>query len=208
MEYNNKTTLVCIDNTKDACLYFDEVIPLNIAHIVPWENNGDLEAHEVLQNILPSSLLDSSESIGLKPSVTSYVEAYVNVIPQVIGVDEPFDEDRARHYFPILIKRQEELLSFLNLPVNAIFGSNRNPTDNNNLKEDPALILTGLKLVDTSQIKWRQIIELRKDKESMKKLRRLRTFIFQNYKDKPMVFIQDDLLNKIGSSDKCVVFIM
>src|SRR4051794_24217902 len=89
MEYNKTNTLICIDNAKDACLYFEEVIPLNIASVTPWVNNGDLEAHEVLQKILPTSLLDSSNPIGLKPSVTSYIEAYVNVIPQTIGVDEP-----------------------------------------------------------------------------------------------------------------------
>lgn len=35
----------------------------------------------------------------------------------------------------------------------------------------------------------------------MKSLRKLHTFIYQNYKDKPLAFIGDDLLNRIDQYD-------
>ena len=201
MKYRNPTTLVCVDHTKDACLYFSEVIPLNLAHIIPWENNGDLEAFDILKRILPASLLDSSHPTGLHALVLSYIDSYVNVFPYSIGIsDSPFDkqasDQRARAFFPILMKRKDELIDSLGYPINSIFGAG-SVSDESDAIEDPAIVLTGLKLIDTSQITWRQIIEIRKDKESLNKLRRLRTFIFQNYQGKPTNFIKDDLLNRI-----------
>lgn len=196
MEYGNLNTLVCIDNTKDACLYFNEVIPLNLGHIIPWEGNGDLEAHQILQKILPNALLDASKPFGVTSPILSYIEAYVNVFPESIGIESPSEEEikkRVKHFFPLLMQKKDELFSSLMKPVNTIFGTSKSQDQ----VEDPALILTGLKLIDTSQIQWRQIIEIREDKESIAKLRRLRTFIYQNYNDKPISYIQDDLLNRI-----------
>jgi hypothetical protein len=201
MEYGKSKILACIDSTKDACLYFDNVIPLNLGHIIPWLNNGDLEAHEVLQRILPPALLDPSLPIGLSQATMLYIEAYVNVFPVSIGIEEGAKEEmdkRARHFFPLLTQRKDELFATLPDPVDTIFGTVTEKTNNDtNQAEDPAIILTGLKLVDTSHISWRDLLEIRKDKESIGKLRRLRTFIYQNYKDKSIAFIQDDLLNKI-----------
>lgn len=200
MEYNQTKVLACIDNTKDACLFFDNVIPLNLGHVIPWENNGDLEAHEILQQVLPPNLLDSSHPLGLSPVIISYLEAFVNVFPISIGIEAGTKKqmnERARHFFPILIKRQDEMFAALKEPVDTIFGTDSNGSKEKTCKEEPALILTSLKLVDTSQIKWRDILEIKKDKESISKLRRLRTFIYQNYQDKPSAFIQDDLLNRI-----------
>lgn len=200
MEYGQTKILACIDNTKDACLFFDNVIPLNLAHVIPWENNGDLEAHEILQKVLPSTLLDNSNHFGLSSATISYLEAFVNMFPTSIGVEAGTKEEmdkRARHFIPLVIKKQEELFATLSEPVDTIFGAIGKKTDNISGIEDPSLTLTGLKLIETSKITWRQILEIKKDKESISKLRRLRTFIYQSYKDKPSAFIQDDLLNRI-----------
>lgn len=200
MEYNRTKILACIDNTKDACLYFDNVIPLNLAHVIPWENNDDLEAHQILQKVLPPTLLDNSHQLGLSAATLSYLEAYVNVFPISIGVEAGTKEEmdkRARHFFPTLLKRQDEMFATLTEPVDTIFGAGGNESNDKSGKEDPALILTGLKLVDTSEIKWRHILEIKKDKESISKLRRLRTFVYENYKNESSAFIQDDLLNRI-----------
>lgn len=201
MEYNRRNTLVCIDHTKDACLYFDEVIPLNLGHIIPWNNNGDLEAHEVLHDILPAPLLDASSPLGMNMSVLSYLEAYINVFPISMGIGNEIPEEemnkRAKHFFPLLMKRKDEMLERLPKSVDSIFGTQQTAKDSETAAGDPAFILTGLKLIDTSGIQWREILELRSDAEAMAKLRMLRTFIFQNYKDKPLAFIEDDLLNRI-----------
>jgi hypothetical protein len=200
MEYKQSKILACIDNTKDACLYFDNVIPLNLGHVIPWLNNGDFEAHQVLQKILPPALLDSSHPLGLSDATVKYIEAYVNVFPISIGVEEGTQEEmdeRARHFFPLLMKSKSDMFDTLPEPIDAIFGETRKTSGDNSQTADPSIVLTGLKLVDTSDISWRHLLEIKHDKESINKLRRLRTFIYENYKDKPVAFIQDDLLNRI-----------
>ena len=200
MEYGRTKVLACIDNTKDACLYFDNVIPLNLGHIIPWEGNGDLEAHEILQNVLPPALLNNSHPWGLTPVVISYIEAFVNAYPVSIGVKPGTEEEmtnRARHFFPTIIQRQNEMFASLKDPVDTIFGTESDRNNHISDKADPSLILSGLNLIDTSKIKWEHILEIKRDKESISKLRRLRTFIYQNYKGKSNAFIQDDLLNRI-----------
>ena len=62
---------------------------------------------------------------------------------------------------------------------------------------DPSLTLSQLKLVDTATADWRQIIELRKDKESHQRLIRLRLFMHSNYTGRPFAFIEDDLARRI-----------
>lgn len=205
MEYNKSNTLVCITQSKDACIYFNQVIPLNLGELIPWENNGDLEAHEILKKVLPSNLLDASNPEGLNSTFHKYIEAYVNVFPSAIGVDisknkEYFDK-RTNALFPLLMKEKDNLINSLSQPINEIFGEN-DFTNDTIQNVDPAFILSGLKLIDTSQIPWRHVIELREDTEALKKLRRLRTFIFENYNGKPLNFINDDLLNRIENYEE------
>lgn len=62
---------------------------------------------------------------------------------------------------------------------------------------DPSLTLSQLKLIDTAAADWRQIIELRKDKDSHQHLIRLRLFMHSNYTGRPFAFIEDDLARRI-----------
>lgn len=62
---------------------------------------------------------------------------------------------------------------------------------------DPSLTLSQLKLVDTAGADWRQVIELRKDKESHQRLIRLRLFVHSNYAGRPFTFIEDDLARRV-----------
>jgi len=200
MEYNPSQTIACIDSTKDACLYFDNVIPLNLGHIIPWKGNGEPEAHEILHQVLPKELLNQSQPLGLSPYVLSYIDAYVNVFPIAIGVPQGSKEEmdkRARHFFPILIQRQNDLFESLSESIDAVFGASTSQFETS--VQEPAFILTNLKLIDTSELSWHHLLEIKRDKESLSKLRRLRTFIYQNYENQPLSFIEDDLLNRIES---------
>jgi hypothetical protein len=205
MEYGTSDTVVCVDKTKDACLYFNEVIPLNLGHLIPWEGNNDLEVFDVLKAVLPPSLKDSTNPTGLSWAMLKYVEAFINVYPMSIGIAEFSDlsdkatiDNRARTFFPILMHEKDNLINTLPCAITNIYGANI-PNPSVAQVEDPAFILTGLNVVDTSKLMWKHIIELRQDKESVKKLRRLRTFIYENYQNKPATFIKDDLLNRIDS---------
>lgn len=198
MEYNPSHIIACIDSTKDACLYFENVIPLNLGHIIPWKGNGEPEAHEILHQVLPKELLNQSQPLGVSPYVLSYIDAYVNVFPISIGAPEGSKEEmnkRARHFFPLLIQKQNDLFESLSESINTVFGASTFQSENS--IQEPALILSNLKLIDTSELSWNHLLEIKRDKESIKKLRRLKTFIYQNYSNKPLAFIEDDLLSRI-----------
>jgi hypothetical protein len=200
MDYNNTNPLACISNTKDACLYFERVIPLNLAQVIPWQNNGDLEAFDILKKILPASLLDTEHHTGLGPMMLLYIDTYVDVFPGSIGIekfrDRALSSKRAKTLAPLLFNAGVYLLNSLPEPISSVFGAGE--IQNTDVKRnDPAFILTGLTLIDTRKITWREIVAIREDKESINKLRRLRTFVFENYQDKPLNFIKDDLLNRI-----------
>lgn len=64
-------------------------------------------------------------------------------------------------------------------------------------KCDFSLILSNLNLIDTSETSWEQILEFRKDKDAPKKLRNLRLFFYDNYKEKDRQYIEDDLMKRL-----------
>lgn len=96
---------------------------------------------------------------------------------------------------PLLIQRQNEMFATLSKPINTIFGTGA--TNEQSAVLEPELILNSIKLIDTTDLSRKYLLEIKKDKEAMKNLRRLYTFIYQNYKDKPLTYIEDDLLNRI-----------
>jgi hypothetical protein len=70
--------------------------------------------------------------------------------------------------------------------------------------EDIAMTIASLKLIDTRDLTLKQLIEIRKDPETVEKLRRLRLFAYQNYQGKSKDFIEDDILNRLGDYERAV----
>jgi len=62
---------------------------------------------------------------------------------------------------------------------------------------DPSFLLTQLRLIDSSTLSWEQIIEIRADKENARKLRRLRLFLCDEYKDQDTERVRDDLMQRL-----------
>jgi hypothetical protein len=67
----------------------------------------------------------------------------------------------------------------------------------NSIDEDITITISKIPLVDTSKASWNQIVELRKDKEAIKKLRNLKLFLHTNYEKKDRSFIEDDLSKRL-----------
>jgi hypothetical protein len=59
------------------------------------------------------------------------------------------------------------------------------------------LKLTNVGVIDTSNLRWEQVLEIRKDPDSNQKLRRFRLFMTEKYKEKSESYIKDDLLLRI-----------
>lgn len=69
------------------------------------------------------------------------------------------------------------------------------PQDSTNA--EPMIVVSGLNVIDVDRISWDAIAELRKDKHSLARLRRLRQFVYENYSGKDASFVRDDLLSRI-----------
>lgn len=73
------------------------------------------------------------------------------------------------------------------------------PNDNKvaSYQNDPSITLSQLSLIDASKAEWRQILEVRKDVQSHRKLARLRLFLHSNYTGRSFSFIEDDLSRRL-----------
>lgn len=70
--------------------------------------------------------------------------------------------------------------------------------------EDAILSIANLNLIETKGVPWAKIVEFRKDKETQKKLRRLRLFVNDNYAGKSKAFIEDHLSILLSDHDEAV----
>mgnify|MGYP000915221070 CR=1 FL=1 len=200
MKYESQSALACLQDTKNASLYFDNVVPLELSELIPIRDSGEPEMFEILNSILPSNLLDSNNPRGVNPLVIQYTSTYLIAFPSALGIfDLPNNEtleERHNKHMPKLLSDMSQLIHSSGCSASGIFGAVAN-TNQETAQEDPSLILSGLNLVDASKLSWKQILEIRDDKESINKLKRLRLFIYENYNDKPLNYIKDDLNQRI-----------
>ena len=88
-------------------------------------------------------------------------------------------------------------LKSLNIVKPSVVLPSRYITQIDSSSDDITLTLNNIFLIDTSKASWEQRMAIRKDPNSIRKLRNLKLFTYSNYQDKPKSFIEDDLLSKI-----------
>ncbi len=66
------------------------------------------------------------------------------------------------------------------------------------------VLLSNIKGIDTTRAEWKQIVEFRTDKDSVRKLRNLRLFLFDNYLDKDSFYIRDSIDNKLEQYEAAI----
>jgi len=54
-----------------------------------------------------------------------------------------------------------------------------------------------LQLIDLSSVAWGHLFELRKDEDSIRKLKNLKRYLYKNFEGKPQSYIRDTLLEDI-----------
>jgi hypothetical protein len=67
-----------------------------------------------------------------------------------------------------------------------------------------AVSIACAKIIDVDACDWNHLIELRKDKQSMARLRRFRLFAFDKYQGMGLSFIEDDLLSRMDDYNQTV----
>lgn len=223
--YSPSSTVLCFENFKEAALYFDRVLPLNMGRMRGDSNIGDILIGypEEIPSAAISHLIDGIEGNTVTYShATRVMEFTANRWVEFAKMVEPYarlwspdarrpDDDRLRNEYR---KLQKAYFSDVSIPgvtsVREAFRSYASgigferfcvamtpTTEELGSQRDPSITLSRLSLVDATQAEWRQIIELRKDVQSHRKLARLRLFIHENYADCSFSYIEDDLSRRI-----------
>ncbi|HEY2560215.1 MAG TPA: hypothetical protein VGI48_10945 [Caldimonas sp.] len=200
MTYKSKYTALAWTDARTAALYFDHVIPVNIPDTARVDKDDPIY-YEVLKGLLPHALLDSAAKIGLAAPVVGYVAYFTVTFPQTAGVTSLAGgetlEERAASNMPKLLDAFGKLVESSGVEDFAVYGeplSSAGP----GAVADPCLVLSNLNLVDSSRLTWRQILELRKDEDSVERLRNLRRAVYKDYSGKPESYIKEDIEFRIS----------
>jgi len=229
-DYRPSSTVLCFENFKEASLYFDRVLPLNMGRMRGDSTIGDILVGypEEVPSAALSHLIDGIEGNTVTYSHgTRVMELTVNRWIEFAKEVEPyarlFSKDH-RHPDDIDVRNQYRRLQeayFADasiagvIPIREAFrryakgiGFDRfcvavpSETGTDGSQCDPSITLSKLNLVDANEAEWRQIIELRKDTESHRKLARLRLFIHKNYANSSFAYIEDDLSQRIEEYER------
>lgn len=229
-DYRPSSTVLCFENFKEASLYFDRVLPLNMGRMRGDSTVGDILVGypEEIPSSALSHLIDGIEGNTVTYShATRIMEFTANRWVEFAKEVEPYarlwssdprrpDDDEVRNQYR---KLQEAYFADASIsgitPIREAFlryakgiGFDRFcvsvplATGRGGSQSDPSITLSKLNLVDSSQAEWRQIIELRKDIKSHRKLARLRLFIHKNYADCSFAYIEDDLSQRIEEYER------
>jgi hypothetical protein len=217
---------VSLADTKQAALYFDYVVPiflvLDVAVEVGTENLVGLEernyhasklfreTRDKILRFVPPSLLEfdnfdrwgeiNGVFYGELDDLRSYLPD-LNALPISALSNYVSVEPEARRRMHQLNKKLKKFLRHLRIvdPVFAggrtLFAEQTEPTADKTY--DAFVKISGLQLIDTDSVTFDEIDEFRKDKEAIRKLRRLRLFAATNYDGKSVNYIEDDLLQRI-----------
>lgn len=229
-DYHPSSTALCFENFKEAALYFDRVLPLNMGRMRGDSAIGDILVGypEEVPSAALAHLIDGIEGNTVTYShATRVIEFTANRWVEFAREVEPYarlwsrdlmgldgDEVNSQYqklqaaYFkdasiagvtPIreAFRRYAKGIGFDRFCV-AIPTTSRTDAS----QSDPSITLSKLNLIDTSKAEWPQIIELRKDIESHRKLARLRLFIHKNYTGCSFAYIEDDLLQRVDEYER------
>lgn len=207
MSYAPTSTVVAFQNTREAALYSDYVVPILISDLIPLRGSDELQTFQILPKLLPTSLVDPDAPRSVHPGVITYVSQFLVTFPQALGIRELRSgetlEDRNRNELPALHRGIAALLESVSERVTGVHGIDVSaPADAK--AEDVSCQLIGLNLVDVSRVSWRQLIEFREDRNSVQALRNLRLFLQEKFDGKPRDFVRDSLLLAIDKHDAAV----
>ncbi len=67
-----------------------------------------------------------------------------------------------------------------------------------------SLFVRQIRVIDTSKVTFPQVMEFRKDKETMNKMRNFRLFAYQQYRGKDRAYIEDDIQKRLSDYNEAV----
>lgn len=210
MMVNYSKTAIAVGSAKEALLYFDKIIPVNLVldFIGPMSRGERLIFPEYFHEVIPQNLRDNLQFLhglaDVNPAMHNFMRKYIqtkfHLKPEIVGLSyEEYDsvERIAAEMFFSFVDNFG--LKALPLDCGGDFSADEEPD-----QTESVISLATLDLVDASSCSWEQINEFRRDEEAQDKLRRLRLFAYENYSGKSKDYIEDDILKRIADYDEAV----
>jgi len=214
---SNKAITLGMPSAKMAALFYDEVFPLVLT--ADSKENEQSHALTFMKQSLPTRVFpywDALELSGyrLSPGAEKIKDDLNRLIVDAVrkiyvalhneAMLDPRSADRFTQFEEFLdeLNKTEDPAEFMIRWKNYVFtvigadsydyiGSGGDFDKGG--KTDPAFVLSNLDLIDIDSLHWPQIVAIREDSQAKKRLSRLRTFLFENFDDKPLAYIEDKL---------------
>ena len=202
---------------KDASIYHDTVVPLNIFLDYIWESHSlqrsegeyteELLSRDIIGQLLPGTLSSNQKFLEQLSTANGHSIEFMRAVLRSKFKIEDDERDldgelmsSTSNYFDS-VRSLVKSFSLGQVPIDAgdIFLDEQS-TETSEI----GITLVDLNLIDTSNCSWEHILEFRKDHEANYKLRKLRLFVHQNYVGKDKSFIEDDLQVRLMEYDNIV----
>lgn len=211
-------SVIALQNAKEAALYFDHVIPLDMGRYLfdaddmenivgdrPWWtallNGPHLPAG--FSSILPPDM----QNPKCEKRLTELNGLFLVGISQIIqlkslgiGIDDLPEDEKGEYEAPRLYFHFnfQAFMDDYDLRATPVDTPGRFIAEGTDEASEIAITLASLELVDASNASWEQIFDFRQDTEARNKLRRLRLFALENYSGKSKAYIEDHISLKIS----------
>lgn len=208
-------TVVCFGEIKQAALYFDHVLPVAFKKMTGTGTDLVIDFPEPvpsrpLINLIfdknPQSDRERCEELGriidtwdaFNKQIVSYRQTAVesSVVDDYKDLHEAYLQNKIGKDGISIRAHFQKYASKLGIGrLSVLLPTEAECVDF--IIEDPIATLSGLSLINAEGATWEQILEIRMDLESRKKLQRLRAFLTESYTGKSHAFLEDDLAQRI-----------
>lgn len=223
MAYFGSKNVICIDRFKTAALYFDRVIPIELgvagqALIPPGFGPREVDLKSLSakksQKLRGSIQISYSQvwevvfgskqnsALDARNKWCDYVEEFCG---QLINAHEnlPMHEMKValisslQGNNPITSKAYYKFLQDMKLQSASLFLPSDTVPEYDKNGRDIMLTISQMPLVDAENASFEQICEFRNDDEARHKLRNFRLFLSNEYEEKALDYIEDDIAKRM-----------
>ena len=197
-------------SSKEAALYFDNVIPFgsNFERLVDSliKHGGKKDCKRPQDILLPKTLRES-KPFSLDFYRINQMHSTYALKHNLSGVDKVTLKKGLKKDAAFLHVEIQKVIQKYNLDKLPIISSKQEiEASANENCESPSIIvsLPALNLINVENVSWEHIEEFKNDPNGKTKLRRLKLFAYENYQNKPIAYIEDDILLKIEEYENTV----
>jgi len=174
-----------IQEAKEAALCFDAILTSADISCLSQASSGNSEYktpdyfYDIQEQLLPPPILKKYKARLELPDSRKLNSGMIGDRVFRVGTNRYSD-----HLF------LEGMAKILDLNLDYVVGEFSSFSQETSLN---SLTIRGFSTIDVNSLDWEKIIEIRKDSDSIKALRDFRLMFFQDFKDKPISYIEDSL---------------